>query len=88
MADNVERAQTRLSNIRSVQPLLGALRTISLGSWQSALKQQQNMKTYRKKFALMLSALTPLIAARKKELPGKLGVGIFWKAAQCSDRNR
>jgi F-type H+-transporting ATPase subunit gamma len=73
MAENVERAQTRLSNIRSVQPLLGALRTISLGSWQSALKQQQTMKIYRQKFAVMLAALTPLLAARKNELPRNWG---------------
>jgi F-type H+-transporting ATPase subunit gamma len=73
MAENVERAQTRLSNIRSVQPLLRALRTISLGSWQSALKQQQNMKIYRQKFAVMLAALTPLLAARKNELPRNWG---------------
>jgi F-type H+-transporting ATPase subunit gamma len=72
MAENIERSQNRLSNIRSVQPLLGALRTISLGSWQSSLKRQQNMKIYRRQFSVMLAALAPIIAARKDEIPGGL----------------
>jgi F-type H+-transporting ATPase subunit gamma len=76
MAENIERSQTRLSNIRSVQPLLGALRTISLGSWQSSLRRQQNMKIYRSQFAMMLASLAPQIAAQRKKMPG----GLDWVA--------
>jgi F-type H+-transporting ATPase subunit gamma len=76
MAENIERAQTRLSNIRSVQPLLGALRTISLGSWQSALKRQQNMKIYRHQFSVMLASLAPQLAEEQRKRIG----GLDWTA--------
>jgi F-type H+-transporting ATPase subunit gamma len=72
MAENIERAQTRLSNIRSVQPLLSALRTISLGSWQSSLKRQRNIKIYRRQFSVMLAALAPQIAVKLRKQPGGL----------------
>jgi hypothetical protein len=77
MAENIERAQSRLSNIRSVQPLLGALRTISLGSWQSSLKRQQNMKIYRRQFSMMLAALAPQLASQLRKQPG----GLDWAPA-------
>jgi len=46
MVEDLERAQDRLDNIRTVEPLLGALRTISLGSWQAALEQRANARRY------------------------------------------
>jgi F-type H+-transporting ATPase subunit gamma len=59
-----DRAQTRLENVRSVQPILSALHSISLGSWQAALNQSERARQYRKR----LSALLPLVGAR---LPAK-----------------
>jgi F-type H+-transporting ATPase subunit gamma len=59
----LERAQFRLENIRSVQPILSALHTISLGSWQAALNQRNRVQGYRER----LTALLPLVAAH---LPG------------------
>ena len=44
MAQDLERIQTRLGNIRTVSPILAALRTISLGSWQMALNRVRNLQ--------------------------------------------
>ena len=43
---DLERAETRLDNIRTVEPILSALRTISLGSWQAALKRKDSVRRY------------------------------------------
>lgn len=53
----LERAQARLENIRSVQPILSALHTISLGSWQAALNQRGRVQGYAER----LEALLPLV---------------------------
>jgi len=45
MVEDVERAQARLDHIRTVEPILSALRTISLGSWKTALKQSTQCAT-------------------------------------------
>ena len=55
----LDRAQTRLSNIQSVQPILSALRTISLGSWQAAQKQQRVAQLYHSQLQAMLPAVLP-----------------------------
>ncbi|MFN2303467.1 MAG: F0F1 ATP synthase subunit gamma [Anaerolineales bacterium] len=39
MTQNVERANSRLGNIQSIEPLLSSLRTISMGTWQIALNK-------------------------------------------------
>ena len=39
--EGIESIRARLNNIRSVEPILGAMRTISLGSWQASLKYKQ-----------------------------------------------
>lgn len=56
MAD-AEQVRGRLANIRTVQPILGALRTISLGSWQAALNRRAGLQRY----TAQLQALLPLI---------------------------
>jgi F-type H+-transporting ATPase subunit gamma len=55
----LERAQARLENIRSVQPILSALHTISLGSWQAALNQRGRVQGYVER----LEALLPSVMA-------------------------
>lgn len=68
MAD-AEQTRGRLANIRTVQPILGALRTISLGSWQAALNRRASLQRY----VAQLQALLPLIlgAAGAGALPGR-----------------
>ncbi|MBN1976217.1 MAG: F0F1 ATP synthase subunit gamma [Anaerolineae bacterium] len=55
----LDRAQARLQNIRSVQPILSALHTISLGSWQAALNRQSRVQRYMER----LETLLPVVAA-------------------------
>ena len=66
-----ERAQTRLENVRSVQPILGALRSISLGSWQAALRQSERVRQHRER----LSALPSLLVARLPAKPSRVQRG-------------
>lgn len=72
----VERARERLENIRSVKPILGGLRTISLGSWQAALKRRSSVQNYAAQLKGMLPWLVPhletapgLIARLRETLP-------------------
>ncbi len=52
--------QQRLANIRTVEPVVGALRTISLGSWQAALRRRRGLEHYARE----LGALLPLVVSR------------------------
>lgn len=64
MADQ-EGIETRLNNIRSVEPILEAMRTISLGSWQAALNRYHRLDRYSERLAGMLAALSPRLTARR-----------------------
>jgi F-type H+-transporting ATPase subunit gamma len=57
--EEVERARERLENIRSVKPILNGLRTISLGSWQAAIKRRSGVRAYAERLKRMLPALAP-----------------------------
>jgi len=59
-----ERIRERLLNIRTVEPILGALRTISLGSWQAALNQRAGLLRYTEQLQLMLPQLLPYLSPR------------------------
>ena len=64
MADQ-EGIQSRLNNIRSVEPILEAMRTISMGSWQAALKRHRFLGRYSEQLAGILSVLGPRLGTRK-----------------------
>ncbi len=59
MTDNVERAKSRLENITAIEPLLAALRTISMGMWQIALKRIDQISDYEKEFSDILFEILP-----------------------------
>jgi F-type H+-transporting ATPase subunit gamma len=61
--EEVERASERLENIRSVKPILNGLRTISLGSWQAALKRRSGVRAYANRLRAMLPLLLPRLQA-------------------------
>jgi F-type H+-transporting ATPase subunit gamma len=61
--EDIERVETRLENIRSVEPILGALRTISLGAWRSAQKQQRVVRRYTARLLGVLAELLPHLPA-------------------------
>ncbi|MBN1955586.1 MAG: F0F1 ATP synthase subunit gamma [Anaerolineae bacterium] len=62
--EDLERVRERLDNIRAVEPILGALRTISLGSWQAALRQASNLRRYSDRLLGMLPPLLPTLQAQ------------------------
>ncbi|MBC7252084.1 MAG: F0F1 ATP synthase subunit gamma [Anaerolineae bacterium] len=64
--EDLERAQVRLDNIRSVEPILSALRTISLGSWRAALKRREVARRYQERLGNMLPALSPHLRTRAR----------------------
>jgi len=57
--EDLERAENRLTNIRTVEPILSALRTISLGSWQAVLKRKDGVRHYEERLVATLPALLP-----------------------------
>ncbi|MBK9121749.1 MAG: F0F1 ATP synthase subunit gamma [Chloroflexi bacterium] len=75
--EDIERLQTRLANIRSARPILNALRTISLGRWQTALRHQRLVDGYRGELHRLLLSLRPLIAAPSAYPPGPALAGVL-----------
>jgi F-type H+-transporting ATPase subunit gamma len=69
--EELELAQTRLDHIRTVEPILGALRTISLGSWQAALGQRQSLQQYREQLMAVLASILPHLAAGRRLTTGR-----------------
>jgi F-type H+-transporting ATPase subunit gamma len=63
--EGIEDIRDRLDNIRSVEPLLGAMRTISLGSWQAALRRKGRALSYADRLRDLMPALIPLLRATR-----------------------
>lgn len=59
---DTERTQARLENVQTVEPMLRALRTISLGTWQSATNRLQGLKAISKEYDAMLASLMPALS--------------------------
>lgn len=57
--EDLTRIKTRLANVRSIEPILEALRTISIGVWQMALRQRGWLREYEGYLGALLSALLP-----------------------------
>ncbi|MGC9334365.1 MAG: F0F1 ATP synthase subunit gamma, partial [Anaerolineae bacterium] len=65
MVENIARTQERLENIGTAQPLLGALRTVSMGSWQAARKKRKSVQRYASQLQGLLAWLVPQLPAEK-----------------------
>lgn len=61
MSQNFERAIIRLRNIQAIEPLLGALRTISMGAWQSAKNKIADIRLFEENFNHILIEVLPEI---------------------------
>ena len=61
MSQTFDRAKSRLNNIRAIEPLLGALSTLSMGSWQLALNKIAHMQQYEAYFDQILLEILPKI---------------------------
>ena len=46
MSQNIEKINRRKENAETINPLLSALRTISLSNWRSSLNREKNLKSY------------------------------------------
>jgi F-type H+-transporting ATPase subunit gamma len=64
--EELERAQARLDHIRTVEPILSALRTISLGSWKATLKQRTSVQRYGERLTAILPLLAPHLPAGRR----------------------
>lgn len=78
--EELESASVRLSNVRTVEPILGALRTISLGSWHAVLTQQRHIRDYHRRLIHILAALWPALQRVSR------GVHILREPASVGDR--
>ena len=67
MAENLERAEERLHNIQTVEPILSALRTISHSSWQNARRKSRELRQYRQRLKELIAFL--LAHIRQPSLP-------------------
>lgn len=67
MSHELQKAQSRLENIRKVKPILGALRTISLGSWQMGRNRRSGLPHYTQRLLACLPAVLPLVAERRQK---------------------
>lgn len=61
MTLNFEHAKSRLENISSIEPLLGALRTLSMGTWQMALNKIAQIKEFEENFDDILTEILPSV---------------------------
>lgn len=61
MSENFERAKARLKNLNSIEPLLSALRTLSMSSWQMAQKKLQQIEAYEQNYNQILIEILPRI---------------------------
>jgi len=71
MAQTFERAQSRLDNIKSIDPLLSALRTLSMGAWQMALNKLAKIQSYEKNYSRILKEILPHISDKQFRPSGK-----------------
>lgn len=61
MSQISERAKSRLDNLAAIEPLLGALRTISMSTWQVAQKRIAQMKQYERNYQRILIEILPTL---------------------------
>ena len=61
MSQTSERAKSRLNNLAAIEPLLSALRTISMGNWQVALNKLKHIQQYESHYNRILYEILPAI---------------------------
>jgi F-type H+-transporting ATPase subunit gamma len=64
MTDSFERARSRLNNLQAIEPLLGALRTMSLGTMQKAQMKLQDLQEYEENYNRILVEILPHMKIR------------------------
>ena len=61
MSQTSERAKSRLKNITAIEPLLSALKTISMGNWQVASNKLKQIQEYEQQYNQILYRILPAI---------------------------
>ena len=64
MAQDLEKAESRLQNIQAVSPILGALRTISLGNWRMAINKRKSILQYNNRLLELVPHILPDLKMR------------------------
>lgn len=59
MSHNFERAKARMNNLKAIEPLLSALRTLSMSTWQLAQNKITNIKNYEENYNHILVEILP-----------------------------
>ncbi len=83
MTQSIEQVRSRLANVEAIQPLLSALRTMSMGAWQVALKKIEHLEEYEKKYDRILFEVLPFInrdvkiGASNAHTPNEFAESIF-----------
>lgn len=72
---DVERAESRLRNIENVKPILAALRTISMSSWQMARNRRTSPQRYAQHLVELLPAVLLHHDAGSRRALGRRGAG-------------
>ncbi len=83
MTVQLQRAKSRLENIRRVQPILAALRTISLGSWQMARNRRAGLSAYTARLLELLAVVVPYVAEERGAHPDCSPLAA--RTAACTD---
>jgi F-type H+-transporting ATPase subunit gamma len=73
MSQTSERAKTRLRNLKAIEPLLSALKTISMGNWQMALNKVSQIQHYEQHYRQILADILPVVKDKVilNKRPGK-----------------
>lgn len=93
MAQAPEELNNRLDNISAIQPLLAALRTISLSNWRVALRKITRALSYLSHFQLILEEISKLLpeGSQTIDLGGKKShiiIVVGSNRGLCGDFNR
>lgn len=76
MSEDLQKAESRLQNIRTVAPILAALRTISLSGWQVAARRRELLKAYLSQYWELGAPLAAqLLAAARSQRVASSVVG-------------
>ena len=59
--EEIERIHERLENVKAIEPILSALRTIAGASWRAALKRRKGLEEYASQLKEVLTLIVPCL---------------------------
>jgi len=67
MSQNFETAVSRLNNLQAIEPLLSALRTMSMGAWQMTQKRLATLDRYKGNYDHIIGEIVPHLNGLKSD---------------------